>query len=44
MLIKLKDLFGTEGNADPATLAQISVDFHGNVIFFRTFSGWLFHN
>jgi hypothetical protein len=43
MLIKFKDLLGTEGNADPATLAQISVDFQGNDLFSRTFFGWLFH-
>jgi hypothetical protein len=43
MLIKFKDILGTEGNADPATLAQISVDFQGNDLFFRTFFGWLFH-
>jgi hypothetical protein len=31
MLIKFKDFFGTEGNADPAALAQISVDFQANM-------------
>jgi hypothetical protein len=43
MLIKLKDILGTEGDADPATLAQISVDFQGNGLFPRTFFGSLFH-
>jgi hypothetical protein len=33
VLVEFKDLFRAEGNANPATLAQIPVDFQDNILF-----------